>query len=271
MTVNAALITARYTAHATDSFLTERQADGSFKVVESQETKIVRVPAFRGAITFYGLAKCLQWSTLEVLRLRANDAHQFSTPEDFAGSLAKDLTGRIRALGLSGSTDGLLGLHFTAYERVSDYWVPEFFHIRNWLNPPYSGGIDPTGFSVTREMYATLKELNDRPEDHRNPRFRLEVHQSLHSGVWYRFNNGDPELFNPVANAVLDAAIHLGRRGHLRQPDDAKFQLALVRRPVEVVSKLLADVALSDYRRIGGKTHDLAIAPNGTTESTTGD
>jgi hypothetical protein len=59
MTVNAALITDRYTAHATDSFLTEQQADGPFKVVESQETKIVRVPAFRGAITFYGLAKCL--------------------------------------------------------------------------------------------------------------------------------------------------------------------------------------------------------------------
>ena len=77
MTVNAALMTAQFTAHATDAFRTVRGAGGSWKVVESQQTKIVRVPAFRGALTFYGLAKAHHWCTLDWLIARANDAGRF--------------------------------------------------------------------------------------------------------------------------------------------------------------------------------------------------
>jgi hypothetical protein len=87
MTVNVALITAKYTAHATDSFLTATQSDGSLTVIESQQTKIIRVPAFRGAMTFYGLAQYGQWSTFDWLTLKASDAHQFIQPEDFARRL----------------------------------------------------------------------------------------------------------------------------------------------------------------------------------------
>jgi hypothetical protein len=166
--------------------------------------------------------------------------------------------------------DGLLGIHFTAYERVSDYWVPEFFHIRNWINPPYSA-LNPAGFTATRETYATLMDLLERPAAHKEAGFRLKVHEALHSGVLFRFNNGDPVLFNPIANALIDTVQPLRARGHLREPSDARFHFALVRRPVEVVSRLLADVASAAYRHIGGKPHDLAIVPDGTTESTTGD
>ena len=87
----------------------------------------------------------------------------------------------------------------------------------------------------------------------------------------FRFDNGDPVLFNPIANAIMDTFIQLSRRRHLRDAADVKTHLALARRPVEVVSRLLTDLAEQGSRLVGGKPHDLAIAPNGDTESTTGD
>jgi hypothetical protein len=164
MTVCAALLTANFTAHATDSFLTSGRSDGPSTITESKQTKIVRVPAFRGAMTFYGLAACGSWSTLGWLQERAGAPNESLGPEAFARKLAQDLTSRVTALALR-PVDRLLGIHFTAYERVADYWIPEFFHVRNWNNPPYSGGINPC-FVVTRETFATLKGLDDRPDEH---------------------------------------------------------------------------------------------------------
>ncbi len=272
MTAISTLIAAQYTTHATDSFLTELQSDGSRKIIEDQQTKIVRVQPFRGAMGYYGLARYgTSWSTLDWLRQRANDAARFACAEDFARDLAKKLNSELNARSFPNPLDKGVGIHFTAYERVGDYWVPELFHIRNWTDPSYSA-LFVAGVVVTRETYAILKDLPDRSDSHRDPLFRMAVHYALHSdGIIFRFNNGDPVLFNPIANALLDTAQRLAARRHLRQPADANLYLSLARRPVEVVSKFLADLSLPEMRLIGGKPHDLAIAPNGTTESTTGD
>lgn len=85
------------------------------------------------------------------------------------------------------------------------------------------------------------------------------------------FNNGDPLFFNPIAHSVFSAMQEIRRRGNLRDPSDAGTHLALVRRPIEIVSRLLSDFAQNDMRVVGGKAHDLAIAPTGEVKSTTGD
>jgi hypothetical protein len=66
---------------------------------------------------------------------------------------------------------------------------------------------------LTRETYHTLKDVDSIPE-HREFDFRIMVHHALHSGVMFRYNNGDPAMFNPIANAIVDNLIELARRGY---------------------------------------------------------
>jgi hypothetical protein len=125
---------------------------------------------------------------------------------------------------------------------------------------------------MTRETYGTLKETTDRPSEHGQPDCRLEVHAALHNKkILFHFNNGDTLLFNPIASSIFLTFSQLLGRQQLRNPTDVKTHLSLARRPVEVVSKLLSDLAKPGFRLIGGKPHDLAISPNGTYESSTGD
>ena len=107
--------------------------------------------------------------------------------------------------------------------------------------------------------------------EHREPKFRIEVHQALQAGVMFRYNNGDPELFNPAANAILDTFRTLVQRGVLNDPSAERTHCALVRRPIEVISSLLTDFSKKGKRLIGGKLHDLCISRDGTCWSSTGD
>ena len=270
MTVVSAVITRHCTAHASDSFVTILKAKGTREVVEDNKPKLVYVKRWRGALTYWGLARVEgRWSTLDWLRSRAQLANQFSSPEDFAKAIATDLNKQLIRLPLPNAADKGIGMHFTAYERINDYWIPELFLISNWADTSYTD-IRPAGIGVTRETYHTLKEVEPAPE-HREAQFRIEVHQALQSGTMFRFNNGDPMLFNPVANMILDVFFRLMQRGVLKDPSAEKTHRALARRPIEVISKLLADFSKEGTRLIGGKPHDLSILPSGMCWSSTGD
>jgi hypothetical protein len=117
-----------------------------------------------------------------------------------------------------------------------------------------------------------LPPPDGRSPEFGQPGFRVEVHKALHDApLMFRFNNGDPTLFNPIANSVLDTFIELLRRGQVKEPTSIEKHLSIGRRPVEIVSKLLADLVAPQTRLIGGKPHDLAVGPGGDYESTTGD
>ena len=86
-----------------------------------------------------------------------------------------------------------------------------------------------------------------------------------------QYCNGDPGLFMPIAQTVLSSFIELSRRGILENRDSMATHLAMVGRPVELMSRLLRDFARKDRRHVGGRTHCLAISPRGIYESVTGD
>jgi hypothetical protein len=271
MTVVSAIITSHCTAHASDSFLTSVEPGGECRILEGQQTKLVRVEAWRGALAYWGLARHSDgWSTLDWLRTQASQARKLSSAEAFARQLASDLSAELRKHVFRRDADKGLGIHFTGYEQVQNYWVPELFHIRNWTDLSYTA-VNPAGVVATRETYAILKELPDRPDSHRDPACRLEVRDALQNGIMFYFNNGDPTLFNPIANAIFESFRELQTRRQVRDPKDLKTHLALVRRPIETVSRILVDLAKKGYRRIGGRPHDLAIRPSGIAVSTTGD
>lgn len=269
MTVISAVITQHGTAHASDSLLTTLKADGTYKIVEGQEPKLVYVKYWRGAFAFWGLARFGKSSTLDWLRVQTQRANKFASSEEFANTIAANLNQEFGRLSFRKPLDKGIGIHFTAYERISDYWIPELFLISNWTDPSYTD-IRPTGVGASRETYHTLKNIPSAPE-HRDPQFRLEVHEALQSGKMFRYNNGDPTLFNPAANAIFDAFFTLMNRGTLNAPNDKKTHCALCRRPIGFISDVLGDLSKKGTRLIGGKLHDICISPDGTCWSSSGD
>src|SRR4030095_15422711 len=210
----AAIVTRHCTAHASDSFLTEASA-GALRVVESRASKLVRVEAWRGIISYWGLARAGGWHTLDWLKGESTRAHSHSSPQAFAEHLADQLTLALKPLRVGSPAHRGLGIHFTAYEHIDGHWVPELFAIRNWVAPDYAT-ISTHGFTVTRETYGAVRQTTERsPLDGTRER-RLLVHEALrHAPLMLRFCNGDPDLFMPIAHTVLSSFLEMSRRGIL--------------------------------------------------------
>jgi hypothetical protein len=265
MTVISTVFTRHFTALASDSRITEIRNDGSLRIIEDKEPKITRVPAFWGATAYWGLARIGRWNTKRWLDGQARAADSKKTAHDHALAMASAFTEQFRRAPIDRllPPHGGLGIHFTAYERIDNSWIPELFVITNFTDETY-GDVRST-FEVTRETYRRSPGLPDRPfEEHGEPSNRKAVHEAFHKrGLLLMFNNGNPRLFNPVANSMLETFRALVAAGNLRDATSVETHLALARRPVKVLTDLLADLANRNTRVIGGKPHDLAINPNG--------
>jgi hypothetical protein len=271
MTVIATIITKHCTAHSTDSFLTERDSAGRITPVESQASKLVRVNAYSGAISYWGLARqAADWDTHQWISDQAGRAASHGSPERFSSHLASALTIALRGRRFRSEKERGLGLHFTAYEHIGGYWIPELFQIRNWTDESYSH-VRTSGFEVRRESFGSVTMTSDRCAADGSVERRMAVHAMLQAGGMLRFVNGDPSLFAPLGTAVLGVFAELYSRGDIADGDSDDTHLSLVRRPIEVLSRLLADLTPKDKRLIGGKTHDLAIRPGPRYHSTSGD
>jgi hypothetical protein len=258
---------------ASDSFVTQTLANGKRMRVESEASKLVRVPAFRGVMAYWGLATLgSDWDTKRWLTTVARLAGNYGSAEEYALGLANLLNKGLARRSLVAKSG--LGIHFTAYEPIDGYRIPELSVITNWRDASYSK-IEPTGFYVTRETYRTLLQLNIEhrlTSEHRSEANRRQVHEALHEkAVMFRFNNGDPAIFNPIGNAAFETFATLYQRGDLRHAQSADTHLSLVRRPIELVSKLLIDLAVTKSRVIGGRPHAIAVNPHGQYFSNTGD
>lgn len=274
MTVIAAVITRYCTAQASDSLITELQPDGTRVPKEWERTKIVAVPHWRGAMAYWGLATydAYQWSTLDWLQERAQEANQHSSPEDFARVMTEMLDEAISKMTLRRPLDAGIGIHFTAYEYINNYWIPEFFLLSNFEDPSYES-LHSDGVHLSRETYHHIDRNLPGPQpEHREAKYRLAVHQYLQQvGGMLLYNNGDPLLFNPAARAILTMIRELARRGILANRDSVATYRAIARRPIEVLSRAQVDFVGKENRTVGGRPHDLAVTPNGEYSSDSGD
>lgn len=203
MTVISTLITRWCVAHASDSMITERQDDGSYKVVETAETKIVCVRPWAGIVTYFGLATVKEagWSTLSWLRAQASQAAQLESPERFAHHLANSLQEELSRITLKDPLSKGIGIHFTAYERIDGYLIPELFAITNFSSIAYQELL-PSGVRATRETYGVAFSVSERPSDHGLPQYRHQVRGFLENGFYLVYNNGDPHMFNAAFQAI---------------------------------------------------------------------
>lgn len=268
MTVVSTVISRFCTAHASDSLVTERQPDGTYQATESQKAKIIPVRQWRGAMAYWGLATFGRWSTFEWLKGRAGLASACSSPQQFAHGIAAQLNSALSGMRFQRPTDAGLGIHFTAYEYVNDYWIPELFLISNWADTSYCT-LRPTGVGVSRETYHTVADVPPS-DDHSHASFRLQVHAFLQEGKLLIFNNGDPVLSNQAAKGLGAMVNEIARRGQLRAPDEIATYRAIARRPIEIVAKAQLDFCRPGTRLVGGRLHDLAVTPDGLYSSSTG-
>jgi hypothetical protein len=140
-------------------------------------------------------------------------AGEFPNPEEFANALAVDLNSELARLSVSKPSDKGIGIHFTAYERPDDRWIPELFLISSWEGIPYTK-VRSAGVGALRETYHTLKDIPCSPE-HSKLEFRVAVHEALQAGTLFYYNNGNPQLFNPIAKAMFDSMNAFSQRGVL--------------------------------------------------------
>jgi hypothetical protein len=272
MTVIATLITKHWTVHATDSLITVRNADGSYKIEEQERTKIVRVEAFDGIISYWGLAwdGSGSWNTLEWLTEQCRSAFKYKTPAEFAEHLAQRLTEEIsRVQGLPTQDRGL-GLHFTAYEYVDGLYVPELFLIRNFLDESYKT-LRPNGFESIRRTYPTLFSTSNQQSMEGAAESRKAIHTALQNNSLIRFVNGDPELYVPLANAVFEVFIKMQARKWIKDYSSAAMHRCIARTPIEMTSRLIGGIAPDGVRVVGGTIHDLAVKPGRIYDSSSGD
>jgi hypothetical protein len=271
MTVIATVITSQFTAHASDSFITERLGGGRYKRQndKDQTTKIVRAEAFKGAIVYWGLANHGDWNTLKWLQNLVKN-NRLKSAQDFAAVIAGNLTMELRRLRFRRRLDSGIGMHFTAYENVEGYKIPELFVITNFEDTRYAAVIPE--FRITRETHAWLiRKAGGGPlvEDG-EPNRRLAVRDALQREACV-FNNGNPGYFNIVQESVSKMLLALRTTGQLRDVNDWRVHAAFARLPVKIVSDLVQGFAHNEKRIIGGRPHDLVITPDGHMESTTGD
>jgi hypothetical protein len=272
MTVISAVITRSCTVHASDSLITKRTQGGTYKPGEWERSKIIAVQRWRGAMSYWGLAKHPghNWSTPDWLEEQVESAGEDSGPEEFAQRITERLAEAISNMHFTNQIDAGIGIHFTAYEYISSYWIPELFLISNWVDPTYRS-LRPTGVGLSRETYHTIADVPASPE-HRGPEYRLEVQRYLHQrGGMIVYNNGDPGMFNVAAKAIFEMVRQLGQRGKLTNPQHVETYLAIARRPIEIISAAQRDFCREGTRVVGGKPHDLAVTPGGAYSSTTGE
>ncbi len=268
MTVITTLVTPHFTVHATDSYLTKRQP---YELLEKERTKIVPVRRFRGAMSYWGWATlpasnaAPEWNTIAWLREQARQAGSF----DSAGAFALSLMRNLECEGRKRSVYRGIGIHFSCYERIGDYWVPEVFIISNYEDASYRS-LDQDGLIVSRNFHIDLVGISRADIINVNRDARLKAYRILlegQNGWWY---NGDPAVFGPVTDAFMNAITLLQKRGSLKL-QTWKEHADLARMPVELVSRMFKSFSIENRILVGGKPHDLVISPNGDYYSTTGD
>jgi hypothetical protein len=267
MTVISTIITKWCTVIASDSFITEDKVDGTKKLTESQKSKIARIAKFRGSASYWGLATFGSWNTQDWLQTRCTEAHKYDSFESFARALRDALDRELSKLKFTRPLQRGIGIHLTGYEFIDGYWIPELFLCSNYKDTSYS---ELCCLHLTRETYHTVcKEKPD--EKHKEPTYRHGVRDFLNDDGMLIFNNGDPVMFNPTANAFLKLMTVSRERGLARTPDSLDVHRALVRWPIEIVSAAQRDFYRDNVQIVGGKIHDLVITPNGDYSSSSGD
>jgi len=263
MTVISAVLSKECIAISTDSLITVKEYNTS-KVIESKKSKIIPFERKRAAISYWGLTIYDKFTTYGFIQDHVNRAYDKDDLFTWSQKLGKSLQKELDALTTG---DIGIGMHITGFERIDGYWIPELILCSNYTDTTYSS----TGrIKVTRRSFRHVAD--DREvEKHGDIAYRMQVKKFFDSGRILYFNNGDPLLFNPFADAMLKGLEIGKRRRVLNEEDMAKMYRLLLTMCVRNVSELQTYFFEEGKRIVGGRPHNLSISVSGIFASDTGD
>lgn len=266
MTAISALISKNWLAVASDSLLTEfYPANNLITHSEFRKSKIVPIRKFKAAAAYWGLAKIGNWRTYDFLRDQAANSNTFETFEDFATNLKDKLNEKLNEFTFSNPVHKGIGIHLVGFEVVNRANIPELFLISNYRDTTYTTIGD---LSISRNLYGTL------PSDLRQENLTLQgqreiIIRFLDNNGLFIFNNGDPALFNPAANAIHGMFRIAIERGAIL--NDNKTIMKLASKPIDMIKEMQKDFFKKEFIKVGGKIHHLLITERGDFISNTGD
>lgn len=262
MTVICAQISSECTIHAADSLLTQSADDGTVKPIKSDHPKIILLPQFKGAISYWGKVKHEpkgdegnneDWDALEWIVKNANpSSFASSETENFCHALADTMSYYLADVLMN--IERGIGLHFTAYEDIDGVMIPELFLITNYTGFTNTGGY-PAGPRIIsqRQTYFTMTgDLNFK--EHHKAEFRKQVQAVLtEKEGYFTYNNGHVLQFCTTAQAV------------------DKTTVTLRERPLKIVQAMISEQQSrpENQRRIGAPSYEVVIDPQGNYSSAT--
>lgn len=266
MTAISALISKKWLAVASDSLLTEfNPTNNTITHSEFRKSKIVPIRKFKAAACYWGLAKVGNWRTFDFIKNHATNSNNFETFEEYATNLKDRLNEKLNEFTFSIPSHKGIGIHLVGFEDVNEVKIPELFLISNYRDTTYTTIGD---LSISRNLYGSL------PNDLKQENLTLQQQRDiivrfLDSDGIFIFNNGDPALFNPAANAIHGMFRVAFERGAIK--NDNKTIMKLASKPIEMIKEMQKDFFEKEFIRVGGKIHHLLITKRGDFISNTGD
>lgn len=267
MTVIAAVIGPKVMAIATDSYKTKYvKSSKSYEVVEFKKPKIIPVVKYHAAISFWGLADYGGWSLERFLRRLIAESSPDIPLEEFGQIISNNLNRELDRIIPGKSLKKGLGIHLTGFETHGVTTVPELFLISNFSNIAYNRLED--SINCERHLYPiAARTLGVKANNYEEE--REVILDFFRTGQIFYFNNGDPELFTPIADGYYNSVNRFRLRIKSRILGDEGYRhMALG--PVETIKTLQQRFAPKGKRLVGGKIHDLVISANGSFTSSSG-
>lgn len=267
MTVITAIIGSDKIAIATDSLKTKYiKKSNSYIAVEFKRPKIIPVRKYHAAISFWGLVDYGGWSLERFIKNVISSSDPAISLEGFAKYLANQLSEELDRIIPGNPIIKGFGIHLTGFEYFRSIKTPELFLLSNFTDPRYNRLKE--NIICARQLYPIVhRDTNTRSNDFGVQ--RGEIARFFQKGQVFKFNNGDPQLYNIIADAYHKGATLVRLRNRVNTMNIDQYR-QFARGPVEIISDLQKQFAPKNQRLVGGKIHDLVITASGVFSSSSG-
>jgi len=267
MTAISAIINRNRIAIASDSLITVYiKHSKSYKIIEYTKPKIMRMEKYHAAASYWGLAKYGNWDTLEFIKTVLRNSDRNISLSQFVEILKTELELELERILPGDDIQKGIGIHITGFENINNILLPELYLIKNFTDQTY---LSLKNMHAAPQLYGTLPDNYHQNGLTRNEQ-RNRINHFLKTGNFFTYNNGDPVLFNNIANSIFSNIKILKNRRLLGRINDEALR-SLAKRPIEIIKRIQADFCPKDKRLVGGKIHDLLITSNRDYTSNSGD